>query len=115
MVIKVSDYESNQVKAIYDNWLLIWVSLAVKNAGKIIVYSDKFLFNTYSMKQPDLYCFETIKMTSQALSNFVYEPHFFSKRLLLYSENSQVSIEALMEALLSNFIWRIRSTGEYSL
>ena len=22
--------------------------------------------NTYSMKQPDLYCFETIKMTSQA-------------------------------------------------
>ena len=24
------------------------------------------LFNTYSMKQPDLYYFETIKMTSQA-------------------------------------------------
>ena len=28
------------------------------------------MFNTYSMKQPDLYCFETIKMTSQAWSNF---------------------------------------------
>ena len=28
-----------------------------------------YLFNTYSMKQPDLYYFETIKMTSQALSN----------------------------------------------
>ena len=40
------------------------------------------LFNTYSMKQPDLYYFETIKMTSQDLSNFV---------------------------------WRIRAAGEYSL
>ena len=36
----------------------------------------------YSMKQLDLYYFETIKMTSQAQSNFV---------------------------------WRIRATGEYSL
>ena len=26
----------------------------------------KIVFNTYSMKQPDLYYFETIKMTSQA-------------------------------------------------
>ena len=41
-----------------------------------------FLFNTYSVKQPDLYYFEIIKMTSQALSNFV---------------------------------WRIRAAGEYSL
>ena len=40
------------------------------------------VINTYSMKQPDLYYFETIKMTSQALSNFV---------------------------------WRIRAAGEYSL
>ena len=39
-------------------------------------------FNTYSIKQPDLYYFETIKMTSQAWSNFV---------------------------------WRIRAGGEYSL
>ena len=30
------------------------------------------LFNTYSMKQPDLYYFETIKMTSQAKANFVW-------------------------------------------
>ena len=37
---------------------------------------------SYSMKQTDLYYFETIKMTSQAWSNFV---------------------------------WRIRATGEYSL
>ena len=44
--------------------------------------SDKSLINTYSMKQPDLYYFETIKMTSQAWSNFV---------------------------------WRIRAAGEYSL
>ena len=40
------------------------------------------LINTYSMKQPDLYYFETMQMTSQAWSNFV---------------------------------WRIRATGEYSL
>ena len=31
-----------------------------------------FVFNTYSMKQPDLYYFETIKMTSQAWSNSVW-------------------------------------------
>ena len=43
---------------------------------------DTFIINTYSMKEPDLYYFETIKMTSQAQSNFV---------------------------------WRIRATGEYSL
>ena len=30
------------------------------------------LFNTYSVKQPDLYYFEAIKMTSQAWSNFVW-------------------------------------------
>ena len=42
----------------------------------------QLLFNTYSMKQPDLSYFETIKMTSQTLSNFV---------------------------------WRIRAAGEYSL
>ena len=40
------------------------------------------LINIYSMKQPDLYYFETIKMTSQACSNFE---------------------------------WRIRAAGEYSL
>ena len=40
------------------------------------------MISTYSMKHPDLYYFETIKMTSQAQSNFV---------------------------------WRIRATGEYSL
>ena len=40
------------------------------------------IINTYSMKQPDLYYLEDIKMTSQASSNFV---------------------------------WRIRATGEYSL
>ena len=35
--------------------------------------SDSFLlFNTYSMKRPDLYYFETIKMTSQAWSNLVW-------------------------------------------
>ena len=40
------------------------------------------IINTYSLKQPDLYYFETIKMTSQAWSNFA---------------------------------WRIRAAGEYSL
>ena len=30
------------------------------------LYDFQCLFNTYSMKQPDLYYFETIKMTSQA-------------------------------------------------
>ena len=35
-------------------------------------YMTVLLFNTYSMKQPDLYYFETIKMTSQAWSNFVW-------------------------------------------
>ena len=30
------------------------------------------IVNTYSMKQPDLHYFETIKMTSQASSNFVW-------------------------------------------
>ena len=40
------------------------------------------MINTYSMKQRDLYYFEAIKITSQALSNFV---------------------------------WRIRAAGEYSL
>ena len=28
-----------------------------------------YIFDTYSMKQPDLYYFETIKMKSQARSN----------------------------------------------
>ena len=34
----------------------------------ITVYGHHFpiIFNTYSMKEPDLYYFETIKMTSQA-------------------------------------------------
>ena len=54
--------------------------------GKFGVVKDIFeclrLFNTYSMKQPDLYYFETIKMTSQTSSNFV---------------------------------WRIRVAGQYSL
>ena len=40
------------------------------------------ILNNYSMKQPDLYYFGTIKMTSQAWSNFV---------------------------------WRIRAAGDYSL
>ena len=31
-----------------------------------VTTSETGLFNTYSMKQPDLYYFETIKMTSQA-------------------------------------------------
>ena len=43
---------------------------------------DNETLNTYSKKQSDLYYFETIKMTSQAWSNFV---------------------------------WRIRAAGEYSL
>ena len=30
------------------------------------------ILNPYSMRQPDLYYFETIKMTSQALSSFVW-------------------------------------------
>ena len=30
------------------------------------------LLNTYSMKQPDLYYFETMKMTSHAYSNFLW-------------------------------------------
>ena len=39
----------------------------------VIIKTEVFsLINTYSMKQPDLYYFETIKMTSQALSNFVW-------------------------------------------
>ena len=37
-----------------------------------IFFMPKFPFiNSYSMKQPDLYVFETIKMMSQAKSNFV--------------------------------------------
>ena len=32
--------------------------------------SSGILYNTYPMKQPDLYNFETIKMTSQAYSKF---------------------------------------------
>ena len=31
-----------------------------------IVLLEYVIINTYSMKQPDLYYFETIKMTSQA-------------------------------------------------
>ena len=31
-----------------------------------------FNSDTYSIKQPDLYYFETIKMTSQVWSNFVW-------------------------------------------
>ena len=33
---------------------------------RVVLHSSGILFNTYSMKQPDLYYFETIKMTSQA-------------------------------------------------
>ena len=33
---------------------------------------SEWRINTYSMKQPDLYYFEAIKMTSQAQSNFVW-------------------------------------------
>ena len=37
----------------------------------VIIKTELFsLINTYSMKQPDLYYFETIKMMSQAWSNF---------------------------------------------
>ena len=32
--------------------------------------ANGFKINTYFMKQPDLYYFEAIKMTSQAYSNF---------------------------------------------
>ena len=43
----------------------------LRNELSIIMYSN--LFNTYSLKQPDLYYFETRKMTSQA-SHGEYEP-----------------------------------------
>ena len=66
-----------------DNLVLTWLALRIRgNATKYIqnnmqgnVNTCKFpdtavdnnlLFNTYSMKQPDLYYFETIQMTSQA-------------------------------------------------
>ena len=50
----------------------VWA--AVESAVEIISHIMYFfvrsgipaLINTYSMKQPDLYYFETIKMTSQA-------------------------------------------------
>ena len=41
-------------------------------SGGITIYRLYGKTNTYSMKQPDLYYFETMKMTSQAYSNFVW-------------------------------------------
>ena len=38
---------------------------------KFYVISQGVLFNNYSMKQPDLYDFEAIRMISQAQSNVV--------------------------------------------
>ena len=42
------------------------------NRHKTSQCRNTFQINTYSMKQPDLYYFETIKMTSQAWPNFVW-------------------------------------------
>ena len=46
-------------------------SLQTRSEAEFFLYFfyqniSEFLINTYSMKQPDLYYFETIKMTSQA-------------------------------------------------
>ena len=59
----------------------ICLNLLVVRTKSLVVFFI-VIINTYSMKQPDLYYFETIKMTSQAKSNFV---------------------------------WRIRAAGDYSL
>ena len=60
--------------------ILPWTSLfSLHHAAPQI---EKRIFNTHSMKQPDLYYFDDIKMTSQAWSNFE---------------------------------WRMRTAGEYSL
>ena len=49
------------------------VMISCKNPGpKPVLFVSKAIINTCSMKQPDLYYFETIKMTSQALLNFVW-------------------------------------------
>ena len=63
--------------------LNIWWHLQISKYTCIsTLFFQVHTINTYSMEQPDLYYFETIKMTSQAWSNFV---------------------------------WRIRAAGEYSL
>ena len=51
-------------------------------------------FNTYSMKQPDLYYFETIKMTPQAQSNFAW-------RIRAAVEYSQSTLTKLV----TSFLW----------
>ena len=100
IVLVVCDTESRGLQRLYFSLLSKHVSETLKRVNDfhniaiqhhhlcILLFSKKMgtnknnLFNTYSMKQPDLYYFETIKMTSQAWSNFV---------------------------------WRIRAAGEYSL
>ena len=47
-----------------------WESLQTLSA--LYIGPFEYVINTYSMKQSDLYYFETIKMTSQALSHILY-------------------------------------------
>ena len=60
----------------------------------VILFLDSVLINTYSMKQTDLYYFETIKMTSPAYPNFVW-------RIQAAGEYSLWTVTRLM----TSFLW----------
>ena len=56
--------------------------------------SSGMLQNTYSMKQPDLYCFETMQMTSQAQSKLAENTRL---RLVFSIQN--------LTRLVTSFLW----------
>ena len=53
-----------------------------------------YIINTYSMKQADLYYFETMQMTSQALSKFTDNTRL---RLVFFIQN--------LTRLVTSFLW----------
>ena len=61
--------------------------MALYKSFAMIMMSFYVLFNTCSMKQPYLYYFEAIKMTSQAFSNFCMENT--SRRLVFFVKFDQ--------------------------
>ena len=75
--------------------------LQVCDIRHILLLSSGILYNTCSMKQPDIYYFETINMTSQAQSKFTENTLL---RLVFSIQN--------LTRLLTSFLWFQNSTDQ---
>ena len=67
---------TNKLRTAY--YTIAWCYFQEQPEMSVNLTDRKLIVNTYSMKQPDLYYFETIKMTSQTWSNFVWRIRVFS-------------------------------------